>query len=187
MSLQTWQEALISAQQAGTLYNTYTTAKTVLPVQSLVTFPANYFYIGRALRITIIGALSNVATSAGTITLQHMMGAVVAFTTGALTFSTTAHTTLPFWMETLLTCRAIGSSTSANFMGQSWIASQCLNISGADTTTSHTILLGPNTAPAVGTGWDSTAAQTLDFWAGFSNSQSGNGIQIQQYIVEALN
>lgn len=51
---------------------------------------------------------------------------------------------------------------------------------GANTMTA---INAPATAPAVGTGFDSTAAAALDLWAGFSISNSGNGIQIQQYHV----
>lgn len=187
MSLQTWQETLVSANTAGTLFNTYTTAKTVLPTACLVTLPANYFYVGRTLRITVIGAISNIVTTPGTLTLQVNLGTTAAFTTGAMQLSTTAHTTVPFRADILVTCRAVGATTTANLMGQATVTSQALAISGADGTQTHTILMAPNTAPAVGTGFDSTAAQTLDFFAGFSISNAGNGIQIQQYIVEALN
>ena len=44
----------------------------------------------------------------------------------------------------------------------------------------------PATAPAVGTGFDSTIANLLDFWVGFSISNSGNGVQVYQYTVEQL-
>lgn len=187
MSLQTWQETLVAAQVAGTNFTTYTTAKTVLPVGALVTLPANWWYVGRSMRITVAGGLSNIVTTPGTCTMQVMQGSVVAFTTGAMQLSTTAHTNLPFWAQFLLTCRAVGSGTSANLMGQATIFSQAINISGADATTGHSLLMGPNTAPAVGTGFDSTAAQTLDFFTGFSVSNAGNGIQVMQYVVESLN
>ena len=188
MSLQTWQETLVTAQVAGTLFNTYTTAKTVLPVGCLVTLPANWWYIGRVIRIRVIGALSNIVTTPGTLTLQMMQGAVVAGSSGALQLSTTAHTLVPFIAEGYFTCRSVGSGTSATIMPQWLITSQAIKATAvADSTTGHESLLGPNTAPAVGTGFDSTAAQTLDFFAGFSISNAGNGIQVQQYMVEALN
>ena len=47
----------------------------------------------------------------------------------------------------------------------------------------HAALMAPNTAPAVGTGFDSTVANILDFWAGFSISNSGNNITVHQYKV----
>lgn len=187
MSLQTWQETLISSTAAGSNFASFTTAKTVLPTGCLVTLPANWWYVGRMLRINVYGSLSNVTTTPGTVTMQVMQTNVVAFTTGAMQFSTTAHTNLPFWFHCNLTCRAVGSGTSANLMGQAAVFSQTLSISGADTTTSHSFLMAPATAPAVGTGFDSTASQTLDFWTGFSSSQAGNNITVHQYVVEALN
>jgi hypothetical protein len=189
MSLQTWQETLMSTTVAGTNFTTYTTAKTVLPVGCLVNLPANWFYVGRMIRYTVYGGISNIVTTPGTITLQLNLGAVAAVTTGAIQLNATAHTNLPFMAQCVATCRAVGNSTSANLMGQ-WLlhgvmftrtAAQVDNVNIGDS------MLAPITAPAVGTGFDSTAAQTLDFFAGFSISNAGNGIQVQQVLVEALN
>lgn len=188
MSLQTWQETLVSENAAGTLFNTYTTAKTVLPTACLVTLPANYFYIGRKLRVTVYGALSNLVTTPGTVTMQINLGAIAAFSTGAMQLSSTAHTTVPFKFEAIVTCRTIGATTVATLMGQATVTSQALVATAvADGTQTHTVLMAPNTTPAVGAGFDSTAAQTLDFFTGFSISNAANGIQVQQYTVEALN
>lgn len=187
MSLNTWKETLVASTVAGADFATFTTAKTVLPTNALYTFPAGYFTIGRSLRLTIVGNLSNIVTTPGTITFQCMLGAVIAFTSGAIQMSTTAHTKLPFWLDILLTCRAVGSGTSANFIGQGIALSQCFNISGADATTGHSSLLIPNVTAAAGTGWDSTLSQQLDFFAGFSVSNGANLVNIQQYTVESLN
>ncbi len=188
MSKQTWVETLVTQQGAGTLFNTYTTAKTVINAQALYSLPPGFWEIGKQLEIEVMGGISNIVTTPGTITLQVMMGSIVAFTTGALQMSTTAHTTIPFWLKALLTCRAVGPTTSANLMGQAVIASQTIAATAvADGTQTHSILLGPNTAPAVGTGFDSTITNVLDFWAGFSISNAGNGIQVQQYSVRSLN
>lgn len=190
MSLQTWQETLVTQQAAGTLFATYTTSKSVINPQALYVVPAGFWYVGKQLRITALGAISNVVTTPGTITFEVKLGPtanIVAFTSGAMQLSTTAHTTLPFRWVAELTCRAVGSGTSANLMGQSLMESQTVSISGADATTGHSNLLAPNTAPAVGTGFDSTTASILDLWVGFSTSNAGNGVQIQQYRVESLN
>lgn len=189
MSLQTWQETLVAAQVAGTNFTTYTTAKTVLPVGCLVTLPANWWYIGRTIRVTAMMGISTLVTTPGTITFQVNLGSVAAFSTGAVQLNATAHTTLPAYFEAILTCRAVGSGTSANLIGNAKLngvmftrtAGQVDNVNIGDS------LLGPATAPAVGTGFDSTAAQTLDFFVGFSISSASNGVQVQTYIVEALN
>lgn len=189
MSLQTWQESLTSATAAGTLFTTYTTAKTVLPTGCLVTLPANWWYVGRMLRYTVVGAISNIVTTPGTITLQLNMGAIAAVTSGAVQLNATAHTTLPFMATCIATCRTVGATTTATLMGQ-WTLNGVMFTRTAGQVDNANIgdsLLGPATAPAVGAGFDSTAAQTLDFFAGFSISNAGNGIQVHQVIAEALN
>jgi hypothetical protein len=187
MSLQTWQETLISSTASGTQLSNSTTATSILPAQAKITLPANFFYVGRVLRVTMIGEVSNVVTTPGTLILDVRLGAVIAFNGAAMQLSTTAHTSVPIWWQALLTCRAVGASTSANLMGQAVANSQCLSISGADLTTTHQMLLNPNSAPAVGTGFDSTATQQVDVFAKFSVSTNPTNITCHQYILEALN
>lgn len=55
---------------------------------------------------------------------------------------------------------------------------------GANT---ETIINVPVSAPALGTAFDSTISQNLDFWAGFSISNSGNAIKVAQYDVDIAN
>lgn len=192
MSLQGWSETLVSAQVAGPVLNTFTTAVSALPPAARFTLPANYFSIGKVLRVRLAGNLSNIVTTPGTLTLSVQMGPtsnIAVFTSGAMNFSTTAHTTLPFMAEILLTCRSIGNSTVATLMGQGIITSQCLaNTSVADSV-ANTLptLLMPNTTPAAGTGFDSTVAMPVDIFAAMSISNAGNGITVQQYTLESLN
>lgn len=189
MSDQTWHETIASQDAAGTLFNTYTTSKSVINAQALyTTIPNKTFRPGRRFAIDVQGAISNIVTTPGTLTFEVKVGSVIAFTTGAIQLSTTAHTTLPFWLRIKLTCRAVGAGTSANLMGQAVIESRTVKATAvADGTETHAVLMAPNTAPAVGTGFDSTIANIWDFWAGFSISDAGNGVQIQQYEVVAEN
>jgi hypothetical protein len=187
MSLQTWVETLVTQQAAGTSFATFTTAKTVINAQALYTLPPGFWSIGKTLEIDVMGEISNIVTTPGTITMQVMMGSIVAFTTGAMQMSTTAHTALPFWLKAQVTCRAVGASTSANLMGQAVIISQAVSVSGADATTGHASLVAPNTTPAVGTGFDSTISNILDFWVGFSISNAANLVRVSQYTVKSLN
>lgn len=196
MSLQTWGECLVSQKADSPLQTTYTTAKSIFGVDGTDasaackwTVPAGFFQPGKALHVQVRGDLSNIVTTPGTITFQFMVGAVIAFTTGAINFSTTAHTTLPFWMDLDLTCQVEGGGTQGKLMGQGWIMSQCVsNTAIADSVaTSLPTLLLPNTTPAQGTGFDTTAAQKLDVFAGFSISNAGNGVRSRQYRLIALN
>lgn len=140
------------------------------------------------MRISACGRLSNIATTPGTLTLDVRMGAVIAFNGGAMQLSTTVHTTLPIWIEILLTCRAIGTGTSTTLMGQGRATSQGLSLTAvADSTTTPATLLMPNTAPAVGTGFDNSIVNTVDMFATFSINNIGNLFQLHQYIVEVQN
>jgi len=133
--------------------------------------------------------ISNLVTTPGLMNFQTNMGAVAAFNTGNIQLNATAHTTLPAKYEALITCRAVGSGTAANLMGVAQVTGIMFTRTAAqvDQVNIGSGLLAPITAPAVGTGFDSTAAQTLDFFVGFTISSASNGVQVQQYIVEALN
>lgn len=188
-SMQSWVEMIANQIAAGTLFNTYTTAKTVINPQALVTLPPNYFYPGKMLRIKVQGGISNVVTSQRTFTFQVMMGSIVVHTSGAITTTTTAHTLIPFDYEVLLRCDSVGSGTAAKFLAQGKLTGIMWVVSGAtaDLATTMPTIMCPNTAPAVGTGFDSTIANILDFWVGLSASESTTGIQIYNYTAESLN
>lgn len=189
MGLQTFQETLLCQKAAGTLFNTYTTAKTVINPTELITLPANWWYVGRSLKIDVAGAISNIVTTPGLMNFQVKIGSVAAFDTGNIQLNATAHTTLPFWLEILLTCRATGNSTNANLMGLATATGKMFTATAGQTDNAQDMpsLLAPATAPVVGTGFDSTIANILDFFVGFTISNAGNGVRIDQYIVQALN
>jgi hypothetical protein len=48
-------------------------------------------------------------------------------------------------------------------------------------------LLIPVGAPTVGTGFDSTAAQTVDLFGTWSVANAANSIQVHQYMLESVN
>lgn len=180
-------QTISSQQAAGTLFNTFTTAKSVLNATELYTFPANMLRVGSKLRIKTWGGLSNIVTTPGTVTFQIMMGSIVAFTTGAIQMTTTANTLTPFRLESTLRLDSAGSGTAAKFIGECVVGALNLTIgSGANPTVTDTFAVVPVTAPAVGTGFDSTIANTLDFWVGFSINNAGNGVQLYDYTAELL-
>ena len=191
MSLQVWEETLKALPVAGTAVATNAADTSLLlttagATDCKITIPANYFSIGKCIRIKMALQCSNIVTTPGTLTLKVLFGAVVVFNGGAMQLSTTAHTTLPMWVEILLTCRSVGSGTNATFIGQGIAISQCLSLTAvADSTTTPATILMPNTVPTAGTGWDSTAAQAIDLTANFS--LTGNSITLHQYTIESMN
>lgn len=191
MSMQSWQETLIQANSDGSALSASTSATSLLPAAAKFTMPANFLRVGSVLRVRFAGRLSNLVTTPGTLTIELRMGptsSIAAFSSGAMQMSSTAHSNVPIVGEIMLTCRAIGNSTNANFMGQGWALSQALSLTAvADSTTTPAHLLMPNTAPAVGTGFDSTVANVVDLYGTFSVNSASNSITIHQYTLEAVN
>lgn len=185
MSLQTWGELLVCQKEAGTSFGTYTTAKTVINPEDLFTFPAGFFTVKKELSIKVRGGIGTLVTTPGTITFQVMIGSVIAFTTGAIQLNATAHTNIPFSLDIDLTCRADGSGTSANLMGQGVLGGIMFTITAAqiDAVNDPGMFMVPATAPGVGTGFDSTISNILDFFVGFSISNAANTVKIEQYKV----
>ncbi len=188
MARQTWVSAEAIQSIAGSNFATFDTAKTVIPATALRTIRANTLKIGDALEIDVWGSISNIAATPGTIVFQVMIGSSIAFTTGVIQLNDTAHTNLPFHLKALLTVRAIGNGTSANTMGMGVITGKMVTVTADETDGANTnsIIHVPATAPAVGAGFDSTTDKLLDFFCGFSISNAGNNVAIQQYVVKSL-
>lgn len=182
-------ECVAYARASSALFTTYTTAKTVIDATGLWTMPANYLYAGRKMRLRVAGAISNIVTTPGLINFQLKIGAVAAYDTGNIQLNATAHTTLPFTLDVGLTCQVVGSGTTAKLLGVGQAeglmftrtAGQTDDAQGMQTVTV------PQTNPAQGTGFDSTIANIVDFWAGFTISNAGNGVRIDEYSLEFLN
>jgi hypothetical protein len=191
MSFQSWVETLSTQQTSGTLQGTYTTGISVINHQAQYTIPPGFFYIGRQLEIEAFGAISNIVTTPGSLGFQVRVGPtanIIALNAGSISFSATAHTLVPFWFRALLTCRSVGDGVLTTLMGQATVISQAFVVgSSADINGSFGALLSPTSTPVVGTGFDNTVANLLDFYAAFSISNVGNAIRVEQYNVKSLN
>lgn len=182
MSLQTWSETLISSQVDGTAV-TGTSAGALEPPAAKFTLPANFFVPGKVLFISAWGRISNIVTTPGTLTLDVRFNtSSVVFNGGAISLNAVAKTNVGWRLDALLTCRTIGNGTVATILGQGNFTSESVVSSVAGL--ANDVLL-PASAPAVGTGFDSTVAQTVDLFATFS--LTGNSIQCHQYTLESKN
>jgi hypothetical protein len=170
-------QKISAATAVATSKASFTTAASVLDPTWVQPIPANYLKVGSRFRITVTGAISNVVTAAPTFTFQVMLGAVAVFSTGAVTTNTTANTNIPFRLVIDLRVNAIGSSTSANIVGSALLT--CTAFAAGSTA-----ITLPTTAPAAGTGFDSTVANNLDFFVACSASNAANAITIWDYMAE---
>lgn len=181
-----WQETLITAQADGTALTNSTGAASILPAAAKLTLPPNFLdVIGKKIRVKAHGRISTVVTTPGTLTFELKFGSVVVAASGAITLSTTAKTNVAWEVEWDLTVRAIGASTSANLMHQGRFTSEA---AGATTVAGEAkSVMMPQSAPAPGTGFDSTASQQVDLSATWSVANAANSIQVHQFELISLN
>lgn len=177
---------LASQAAAGTAFNTYTTAKTVINAAAVVALPPYFLYAGHYIRVTALMGISNVITAQCQFTFQVMLGAIVAWTSGAISTTTTAHTGLPAKLVVDLRVDSVGTGTTAKMLGVGILSGAMFATGAVGDGAYGTEMLAPVTAPAVGTGYDSTIANNLDFWVGIQTSNAGNGVQVFNYYVEDL-
>ena len=188
-SRQGWVEALAWQEADGPAVTGTAAASLLIPSTSPLsgqsgrfTLPANFFDVGKVLRITAAGRISNIVTTPGTLTLDVRLGSTVVFNGGAVSLNIVAKTNVTWWLEMLLTCRSIGATAAATILGVGKLTSESVVGAAAGTTLSAAL---PASAPAAGTGFDSTVANVLDLFATFS--LTGNSITAHEYTLEALN
>lgn len=161
-------------------------AASCVPTYVPTTLPAGYWQIGRMWRLTASGRISCVVTTPGTARWDLRLGGVVAFDTLAIPLNIVAKTNVPWYLEVILTCRAVGSGTSANLIGQGrWFSEAGLNVALPATGPGPGGNVLPyNTAPAVGTGFNSQSALTLDFF--FTQTVATGSMTLHQFLIEQL-
>lgn len=190
MPRQSWTGLLISQQVDGTALNTSTTETSILAGQGKYMLPANFLGdAGQVLRIRAMGRVSNIVTTPGTLTFRVKFNTtpIAVASSGALALNIVAKTNVTWILDWDLTLRTVGSGTTATLMhsgswqSESVIASPAAGAGGA---ASH---IFPASAPAVGTGFDSTVTNLIDLTAQWSISNAGNSIQTHSFKLESLN
>lgn len=186
---QSWQETLINQAVDGTALTASTTATSILHATAKLPLPPNFFRIGKMIKISAMGRVSNIVTTPGTLTLDIRMGPtsnIVVANGGAMALNIVAKTNVPWWLEWVLTCRAVGNGTAANLMHQGLWQSESVIGSPTPAAGGAGCHMLPNAAPAVGTGFDSTVSMILDLFATWSLNNA-NSILVHQFRVEDLN
>jgi len=185
MSAQTWQETMVWAIADGTALTASTTRTSIIPAAAKWTAPANFFnFVGKTIRVTAKGRMSNVVTTPGTLTLDIGIGATNLFTSGAISLNTTAKTNVTFWFEAELVLRTLGNGTASNFMGIAQMSSESMLGTAANTyATTYNL---PTTSPVVGGNFDAGTANVWDLFATWSLNNA-NSIQVHTFKIESMN
>lgn len=185
----TFYECGVAGQSAGAAIANSTTPTSLLPAHARLLLPGDFWdRPGKKVLLKANGVISTVVTTPGNITFDVRIGTVVAWNGGASALNVTAQTNASWALEVELTCRAVGISTSANLIGMGkWWSRASLGAPAVGTTTGVGTVLLPDTAPVVGTGFDSTASAVLDLFGTFSIANAANSITLYQYSFESVN
>lgn len=187
---QTWVQQMVNIGADGNALassNSQTSLLTGSASAGVWTLPANQLGLYTGIWIRASGKMSTLVTSPGTLTFTVKVGSVNAAVSPAFALNTTAQTNATFIVDLMLLARTIGSSTSAALLPIGTFTSRAVVGSAAAGSGGAGVLCWPDTAPAVGTGFDSTTAQAIDFQAQWSISSASNSITLQQYSLALLN
>lgn len=183
-----YQELIASSTGDSTALSNTTSATSILIATAKPVLPAQFFgFVGKKVRITVFGRISTLVTSPGTLTLDCRLGSTVVFNGGAMTLNVNAQTNATFSFSFVLDCRSVGSGTTATVLGAGEFKSRAVVGSAAAGSGGAGVLMLPDTAPVVGTGFDSTIAQTVDVFGTWSVASASNSIQSHIVLDEALN
>lgn len=200
MSRQGWVECLMASEADGPPLSASVSATSIIPSGARAILPANWADIGRKLKFHLAGRISTLVTTPGTFTFDLRLGtiasSIVVANLGATQLNAVAQTNVSWWLDATFTVRAIGSGTAANGIGMAHFTSQAVvgggtGVAGAATvggagTSSYSQTL-PQTAPAVGTGFDSTVSNAVDVFGTWSVNSASNSITVHEYELLALN
>jgi hypothetical protein len=185
MSLQTWQETLVSQQIDGPTLTAAAAASCLAPA-ARITLPNNFFSIGKMLKVTAAGRISTVVTTPGTARFDVRLGGTVVFDSNAMSLNTVAKTNVGWLLELLLTCRSIGNGSLATIIGQgTWTSEAVIGSPLPTVGGSGSFMLPFNAAPAVGAGFDSTSALSVDLF--FTQTVATGSLTTHQLKIESLN
>ena len=171
-----WVETLASLQADGPALTTNNVSTSIINAQAKAIIKSNSLFIGKKFKISFTGRVTTVASASTAHSISVLLGATVIFTSPFSNAATNA-TNLGFEGEITLTCRAIG--TSANFIGGGHITA--FNQASGALTVGGTLPI----TPVVGSNFDSTVIQSVDFQ--MLSTASITSIQLTQYSFESMN
>lgn len=182
MSSNSWWQSLTTAQVSGAAI-TAAAATSCIPAAARFTFPASLLKIGDQFRVTASGIISCVVTTPGTARFDIRFGTAVVFDTLAMNLNIVAQTSQAWWLDVLLTCRAIGNSTNATLGGQGTWTSQAVVGSPASSAGGNGVFAVPVGSgiafPQAGGGFDSTVSNVVDMF--FTQTVATGSLTVQAY------
>lgn len=175
---QLWMGPLASLQADGPTL-TAAAAASMLQPQAKAVLPAGYFdRVGKQLLILATGRISNVVTTPGTARFDVRMDSTVVADSNAMPLNVVAKTNVGWWLEMLLTCKAVGSAGNLMMQGR-WQSESYIGSPAATAGGNGSIMLPYNAAPAVGANFDTSVAHALDVF--FTQTVATGSMTCHQY------
>lgn len=168
---------LACAVADGAAYGTSTTPTSILHGTGKGSIGAGQLSVGDMIEARIFGRISTYTS--GTLTFDMRLGSVVISALGAIT-PIVSLTNVSFELLLRAVVRALGTGTSSNALVAGRFESSAAP--GGSSTVAGAVTL-PMTAPAVGTGFDSTASQLVDIFGTWSVSNAANVLTVHQSLL----
>lgn len=197
MPMQSFGQTLSYIDVAGTLYNTFTTGKSMLNSATatgasagVIQLPANFWQQGTVLEVEFNAAVS--WATGNTMIFQVMTGpsspaSIAIATSGTMKVTTTGGTTEPLYGRVVLACRSVGNGTLATVEASGFVMGRMICPPGGTPGANYAAGMGfspwSEATPAAGTGFDSTVPNYLDFFCTMGTSSASNGFQMRSYKV----
>lgn len=180
--------SLIAAQMAGAALSASTAETSLLPAQAKLTLPAGYVEeVGQHFRLTAAGKISTVVTTPGTMTFKLKAGSTAILTSSALALNIVAKTNVGWWLDLLITVRTLGASGgAAQLMANGPWVSEAVIGAPLPSVGGNGSLMWQASAPAVGTAFDHTIANIIDFTGTWSVNSGSNSITCEQFQIVAV-
>lgn len=159
-------------------------AASCIPVANRLILPNNYWTIGKQWKVKLQGRISCAITTPGTARFGLQTGPsgnIVAFDTGPLNLNIVAKTNVPWELEIELTCRAVGNGAQTQLFGIGKFTSEAVIASPLPAVGGNGVLMVPVGTPALGTGFDNTAANAVDFF--FTQTVATGSLTVHNYEV----
>jgi hypothetical protein len=183
MSIGYWETLASQATNGPTL--TAGTKASCIDASALYTMAPNRLRVGDVLSIRAFGRLSTAVTTPGNsswcLTAGPAASGIKIFDTLPLLGNIVVQTTVPWWLEAEGVVRTVGSGTAATIFWGGLVASTAfLNTAAVATGPYSGVVSVPfNTAPVVGTGFDSTITNIIDF--GFTQTTATSSLICHVY------
>lgn len=167
-----YSQTLASCHSAGAAV-TGTGITSLLHGSALFTLPGGSLNEGDELEISASGQMNTVVTTPGTTIFTFKMGSVAAFVSQAIALNIVAQTNAWWDLVLKMAVRSVGNGTLATLITTGSFTSRASLGAPAVATTNGVGVVGlPDTAPAAGTGFDSTVSNLIDLQV--TNSVAGS-------------